>query len=355
MSGWSDLQGGGGSGTVTSVALTADPASVFDVAGSPVTSAGTLALSMDNQDANTVLAGPASGAAAAPAFRAMVAADFPIQIAPQGRLTLTTGTPIITSGVTGATTVYYTPSNAGSFLSLYDGSSAWKLYQFDELSVSVPATTVTPFDIFVYDNAGSLALETVDWTNDTTRATAITRQNGMYVKSGTTTKLYLGTGRTTGVSGECEDSFGGTNTISKRFLWNMYNRVLRTMVIQDLTSHTYTTASFRIWRNEASNKSEFIVGVVENPIFAYINIRVSWATGNNAAIGSFGINSTAASSALGNALIQGANGMDIGGIATSRWLQDTLATGYNYIAALEFGGASSPTFATMFMSNAVWG
>lgn len=69
--------GGGGVGTVTSVALTATPTGIFDVAGSPVTTSGTLALSMDNQSANQVLAGPTTGAAATPAFRSLVATDIP--------------------------------------------------------------------------------------------------------------------------------------------------------------------------------------------------------------------------------------------------------------------------------------
>lgn len=63
-------------GTVTSVALSV-PGTVYSVSGSPVTSAGTLALSLQNQSANTVFAGPASGAAAAPTFRALAAADIP--------------------------------------------------------------------------------------------------------------------------------------------------------------------------------------------------------------------------------------------------------------------------------------
>lgn len=67
-------------GTVTSVAFTAAPASVFDVSGSPITTSGTIALSMDNQSANTVLAGATSGGAAAPAFRALVAADIPASL-----------------------------------------------------------------------------------------------------------------------------------------------------------------------------------------------------------------------------------------------------------------------------------
>ncbi len=65
-----------GTGTVTSVGL-ALPASVFNVAGSPVTGVGTLTGSFANQTANTVFAGPASGGAGAPTFRALVAADLP--------------------------------------------------------------------------------------------------------------------------------------------------------------------------------------------------------------------------------------------------------------------------------------
>lgn len=65
----------GGSGTVTSVGLSL-PA-IFSVSGSPVTTSGTLTGSLANQTANTVFAGPTSGGAAAPTFRALVAADIP--------------------------------------------------------------------------------------------------------------------------------------------------------------------------------------------------------------------------------------------------------------------------------------
>ena len=64
-----------GGGTVTSIALTA-PA-ILSVTGSPLTTSGTIALTLANQNANLVFAGPASGPAAAPTFRALVAADFP--------------------------------------------------------------------------------------------------------------------------------------------------------------------------------------------------------------------------------------------------------------------------------------
>jgi hypothetical protein len=65
-----------GGGTVSSVALTV-PAE-FSVSGSPVTSTGTLAVTKANQNENLVYAGPSSGSATAPAFRALVPLDLVI-------------------------------------------------------------------------------------------------------------------------------------------------------------------------------------------------------------------------------------------------------------------------------------
>lgn len=69
------LQSSASSGTVTSVALTV-PA-ILSVAGSPVTSSGTLAVTLATQSANTIFAGPTTGSAATPTFRSLVAADIP--------------------------------------------------------------------------------------------------------------------------------------------------------------------------------------------------------------------------------------------------------------------------------------
>ena len=65
-----------GTGTVTSVAATV-PTSILSVSGSPITTSGTLALSLATQTANYVWSGPTTGAAATPTFRALVAADIP--------------------------------------------------------------------------------------------------------------------------------------------------------------------------------------------------------------------------------------------------------------------------------------
>lgn len=81
--GWQVVGGGGGSGTVTSVGLTV-PGVIFTspVSGSPVTTAGTLALALAAQSANRVFAGPSSGAAATPTFRALTSADLSLAAAP---------------------------------------------------------------------------------------------------------------------------------------------------------------------------------------------------------------------------------------------------------------------------------
>lgn len=64
-----------GGGSLTSVALSM-PAE-FAVAGSPITTSGTLAVTKATQNANTAYMGPSSGGAAVPGFRTLVTADLP--------------------------------------------------------------------------------------------------------------------------------------------------------------------------------------------------------------------------------------------------------------------------------------
>lgn len=64
-----------GDGTVKSVGLTA-PA-IFSVSGSPITTSGTLAISLATQAANLIFSGPPSGGVVAPTFRALVVGDLP--------------------------------------------------------------------------------------------------------------------------------------------------------------------------------------------------------------------------------------------------------------------------------------
>lgn len=246
-----------------------------------------------------------------------------------GRLTLTTGTPITTSDVTAATTVYYTPY-IGEQVSLHDGTR-WRIYEFAETSVSVPSTTVTPFDIFLYDDAGTLKLETTDWTNDTTRATALTTLDGVLVKTGATTRRYLGTGRTTSSSGETEDS------VSYRFLYNYYNRIIRRVYKNSGPSHTYTTASWRYWNGDSTNHVDFITGVVEDDIFMCINGNIDPSADGVQGIIAVGLNivSGAAQPVVANKNSES--------IAISAVGMRTPQLGLNQLNALEYG-ATTVTF-----------
>ena len=109
------LESSASSGTVTSVGLSA-PTAVFDVGSSPVTSSGTLALTFDTQTANTVFSGPTTGAAAAPTFRALVAADIPnlssTYLTPAGAAALTNKTGNISQWTNDSG--YLTSSTSGS-------------------------------------------------------------------------------------------------------------------------------------------------------------------------------------------------------------------------------------------------
>ena len=125
-------------------------------------------------------------------------------IIPGGRLTLTSGTPVTTSDVTGATSIYYTPY-ISNVISLWTGYR-WQPIEFSEYTLALGTlTSGKPYDVFAYLSSGVLALEMLAWTNDTTRATAITIQDGRYCKSGDKTRLYLGTFYTTATT-TTEDS-----------------------------------------------------------------------------------------------------------------------------------------------------
>ena len=68
----------GTGGTVTSVGLSdTSTTPIYSVSNSPVTASGTIDITLDTQTANTIFAGPSSGPAAQPTFRAIVPLDIP--------------------------------------------------------------------------------------------------------------------------------------------------------------------------------------------------------------------------------------------------------------------------------------
>jgi hypothetical protein len=112
----------------------------------------------------------------------------------EARLTLETGVAVSTTDQADKATLYLTPYK-GCQIATYDGVSAWSVIELTaDLSLDISGYTASkPYDIWVYDNGGTLTLDSTIWTNTTTRATALALQNGVYVKTGATTRRYIGT------------------------------------------------------------------------------------------------------------------------------------------------------------------
>lgn len=194
-----------------------------------------------------------------------------------GRLTLTTATPVTTADVSAAGTLYFTPYSAAfgcGQVGLYDGSTGWDVLNFTELSLNISAYTASkPYDIWIYNNSGTAALDSTVWTNSTTRATALAVQDGVYVKTGATTRRYLGTIYINSSGGQTDDS------VAKRNVWNYYNRVVRNLYAYEATSHAYGTGAWRLWNNSTTNNNrEITIGVAENAVT--IGLYVSGTAGN---------------------------------------------------------------------------
>jgi hypothetical protein len=269
---------------------------------------------------------------AANAATLLMAGAFPCD----GRLTLTSGTPITTSNVTGAGTIYFTPFR-GNRIALYDGTR-WRLYAFTEKSAALSGhTTNVPVDVFIYDNAGTLTLELVNWTNGTTRATALTTQDGVYVKSGATTRRYLGTFCPTAAA-TTEDSD------SRRFVWNYYNRIPRYLsAVETTNSWNYTTATWRQTNNVTTvgaTRVEIVIGVAEDLIEAGTHMAQVYNSGANVGAGQgIGIDSTSTNSAQ----VFGGVALTAGGQSTGCQYRGYPGIGYHYLQWLERSGAAGTT------------
>lgn len=110
-----------GAGSVTSVALSLP--SIFTVSGSPVTTSGTLSATLATQSPNVVFAGPSSGSAAAPTFRALAAADIPDISATY--LTVTTASSTYLTQANASSTYLSQSTAASTYLSQASASSTY--------------------------------------------------------------------------------------------------------------------------------------------------------------------------------------------------------------------------------------
>lgn len=208
---------------------------------------------------------------------------------PGGRVTLTTATPVTTSDVSGATTVYYSPYKHNK-VPLYDGT-AWASYDVGaELSQTTADNTKSPaavannsnYDMFVWSDNGTLrCTRGPAWTSDTARGTGagtseLERVSGRLVNKQAISNgpaaqrgLYVGTIRSDG-SAQIND------TVAKRHVWNLYNQVDRPMhVVDSANNWNYNTASYRQANGNAANQIDFVVGIASHAVHGHVNAHAA--------------------------------------------------------------------------------
>jgi hypothetical protein len=243
-----------------------------------------------------------------------------------GRLTLETGVPISTSDQSAKTTLYYTP-HIGNQIVLYDGSADWELIEFSEISISLAGLTASkPYDVFVYNNGGTATLELLAWTDATNRATALVLQDGVWVKSGATTRRLVGTVYINSTGGQTDD------TNQKRFIINANNAVERPLTFVDATASWAVTGviPFRQMRSTVTNKVEFIVALPEQIVWARQKIQELYAANNTfVSIGLDSITAQATDAEIHN--------LSMGGLTDAFDVQyrGLPGIGYHYLAPLE--------------------
>lgn len=256
----------------------------------------------------------------------------------EGRLSLTDGVSVTTADVTGASTIYFTP-HTGRRISLPDPTSSGTIrlyYLGNTLSIVLSSlTSGLPYDLFIYDNAGTVVLDKVAWTNGTTRAVAIARDTSLGYWTGTVNSSigrYVGTFYSTSTT-TTEDS------AAKRLLFNAHNRVRKSMIAIDTTdSWNYSTASYQQANASTANQLAMMRGLDEDSVDAFARSAVlnSTATLRGVRTG-IGLDSTTANSAT---VYDRDTCENTKVVRLSAAYVGYPGVGYHYLAWLEFGGGA---------------
>lgn len=240
--------------------------------------------------------------ATGPAQVAVSALPVPTQgliLPPQGRLTLASGTPVMTAAAVNASTVYYTPYH-GAWFPLSDGTFVTHALLSDDLVCSIldgtkspaPAAPNSVYDLFVWNDAGTPRLSRGPaWTNDITRPAGSSLQrlaglcvNALDIVNGPLAKkgVWVGTIGTNAI-GLIDMKFGGSavgGSPGVLGLWNAYNRIEASVFIADTTDN-WTYNGNNVWRvanNSLNNSVTYVCGAVEDAVRANYMAIISTGT-----------------------------------------------------------------------------
>jgi hypothetical protein len=218
---------------------------------------------------------------------------------PQGRLTLATGTPVMTTTQSAATTIYYTPY-IGNQCPIYDGTQFTSLTFTELTNITTqsstgnagPAavTTNSNYDLFVWSNGGTATLTRGPaWSSATARGTGagtteLTRVSGVPVNAYDITNgpaanrgTYVGTVRSDG-SSQINWNLGAVaagGTAALLCVWNAYNRRrVKGLVGDSADSWNYTLATVRAANASDTLRASFVQGLQEDYFEARYNACV---------------------------------------------------------------------------------
>lgn len=200
-----------------------------------------------------------------------------------GRLSAVTAPTITTSDTrqicvadTTSTTLYFSPYN-GNRIALFDGS-VWSTIEFAETTEAIPVIGADlPYDVFGYNNGGTLDLELVAWSTSTARVTALVRQDGVLCKTGALTRRYLGSIYVV----------AATDTIHEgpytQHVWNYYNRVRHRMYAQPPDNSWTNSAASADYQEiaissqvDGNSRVSMMIGVQEDSIYAFSRTGYSY-------------------------------------------------------------------------------
>lgn len=239
-------------------------------------------------------------------------------VAPQGRLTLTTGVAVTTSDVTGATSAYYTFCG-GQYVPLYASGAFVNTDIVAELSLALDSNSGHTgyhqsgkiFDFFVVNDSGTIRLGTGPaWTSDTARGTGAatteldfskafpTNKNSMTLRfgsaSGNTVSVAANAGTYVGSFRATADG-QATDSRAKRFLYNAYNQTFRFMERHETNpanSNTWTQTSSPSGYRRANSSTD-------NSLFALAGLTGTYMTADVTGVASHSVGSDYASVGIG--------------------------------------------------------
>lgn len=259
-----------------------------------------------------------------------------------GRLTLESGVPVSTTDQSAKAVLYFTPYR-GNDIGLYSGTS-WSVLTFSELSLSLSGYIAgRPYDIFAWDNGGAVALESTAWTNSSTRATALTLQDGILVRSGDATRRYLGTIGINSTGGQSDD------TAEARLVYNHYHQRWRVLARHDATASWSTTTSWAQARGQSANRVQVMVGwlgdcTIRLKAIHYGILAFTPSPGNISFATAIGENSTTTPvtpSVYASALTSSSGSVDLsGGYSAHFEIDRTPPIGLNAYNWLEYGNGA---------------